>query len=99
MTGADRRNYFFRVRDLIDFLRTEWGAPDKVVRYPHPSDLEGEQGIITFTVTGWSDAGGHATLYDGRSRSCYDSCYFYEKEAAHTTTQANFWSLPCDTCL
>lgn len=92
VSGADQRKYFFRVRDLISFLKQHWGEAD-VVKYP-PSGggvLAGKQGVILFEVSGWSDALGHATLFDGKA--CYDHCYFNEPEAKYRTDRAHFWSL------
>ncbi|WP_285425162.1 type VI secretion system amidase effector protein Tae4 [Pseudomonas sp. efr-133-TYG-103a] len=90
VSGADKRQYFFRVRDLITFLQHRWGHPE-VVQYPPPSEFEGRKGVILFEVSGWSDAQGHATLFDGRR--CYDQCYFNSPEALYRTDRANFWSL------
>lgn len=90
--GADHRNYFYRVKDLISFLKHQWGAPE-VVAYP-PSGggiLAGRKGIILFEVHGWTDASGHATLFDGTI--CYDHCYFNEPGVKYRTSQANFWVL------
>jgi hypothetical protein len=41
---------------------------------PKPADFTGQQGILVFTVPLWTDASGHATLWDGRT--CSDHCYF-----------------------
>lgn len=93
VSGADRRHYFFRVRDLIKFLQREWGKPE-IVEYP-PSGggiLAGKQGVVLFEVSGWSDAQGHATLFNGST--CYDHCYFNEPEVQYRTDRENFWSLP-----
>jgi len=92
VSGADGRKYFFRVRDLIVFLKRQWGEPE-VVKYPVSGGgvLAGKQGLILFEVSGWSDALGHATLFDGKA--CYDHCYFNEPEAKYRTDRANFWSL------
>ncbi|WP_256857167.1 type VI secretion system amidase effector protein Tae4 [Burkholderia cenocepacia] len=90
--GRDNRQYFFRVRDLIRFLEQRWGKAEGV-KYP-PSNgglLAGRQGVILFEVSGWSDAQGHATLFNGRT--CYDHCYFNEPGARYRTDRANFWSL------
>lgn len=87
VTGADKRNYFYRVKDLISFLGSSWGKPE-IVKYPSPSSVSGKRGVILFEVSGWSDAGGHAALFDGHS--CYDHCYFYERETTEQTTKANF---------
>lgn len=92
VSGADGRQYFFRVKDLIRFLEINWGKPE-VIQYP-PSGggmLAGKKGVILFEVIGWSDAAGHATLFDGYH--CYDHCYFNEPEARYQTERANFWSL------
>ena len=93
VSGADQRWYYFRVRQLIAFLRQQWGQPDSVMKYPPPGggDLAGKNGVILFEVSGWSDAAGHATLWNGTT--CYDHCYFNEPGATYTTDKANFWSL------
>nr|WP_217496994.1 T6SS effector amidase Tae4 family protein [Pseudoduganella umbonata] len=75
----------------------EWNCPGRgkpeVVKYPAADGgpLKGKKGVILFEVSGWSDAQGHATLFDGRS--CYDHCYFNEPEAKFRTDRANFWRL------
>lgn len=92
VSGGDKRQYFYRVRDLTKFLEHRWGAPD-IVKYPtSANDMAEKRGLILFEIFGWSDAQGHATLFDGRS--CYDSCYFNQPEASYRTDRANFWSLP-----
>lgn len=92
VSGGDKRQYFFRVRNLIGFLQQQWGKPE-IVKYP-PSgggSLAGKQGVILFEVSGWADAAGHATLFNGRQ--CYDHCYFNEPGVNYRTDRANFWSL------
>jgi hypothetical protein len=84
---------FFRVKNLIAFLNQRWGKPE-IIQYP-PSGggaLKSKSGLILFEVTGWSDAEGHATLWNGSS--CYDHCYFNEPGVSYRTNKANFWSLP-----
>lgn len=90
--GADHRNYFYRVKDVIAFLKAQWGNPE-VVAYPPPGGgaVAGQKGVILFEVQGWGDAAGHATLFDGAA--CYDHCYFNEPGATYRTSQANFWAL------
>lgn len=90
--GADKRNYFYRVKDVITFLTDRWGQPERI-SYP-PSGggaLAGKKGIVLFEVQGWSDASGHATLFNGTN--CYDHCYFNEPGATYHTSQANLWTL------
>ncbi len=90
--GADGRNYFFRVKEVIAFLKHEWGPPE-VIPYPPPGGgiLAGRKGLILFEVHGWADAAGHATLFNGIN--CYDHCYFNETGAKYRTSKANFWAL------
>lgn len=91
VSGADKRQYFFRVRNLFTFLQQRWGKSEIVV-YPPPAEFTGRKGVILFEVSGWSDAQGHATLFDGGR--CYDQCYFNSPEATYRTDRAHFWSLP-----
>jgi len=92
VSGADGRQHFYRVENLITFLRGIWGNPE-VVKYP-PSGggaLAGKKGLILFEISGWDNAKGHATLFNGST--CYDSCYFNEPLVNYRTDRANFWSL------
>lgn len=94
VSGAQKRWYFFRVKDLITFVKQRWGKPDSILTYP-PSgggSLTAQKGLILFEVSGWADAAGHATLWNGSN--CYDHCYFNEPGVRYRTDKANFWSLP-----
>ena len=93
VSGANKRHYFFRVPDVIAFLTQHWGKPDLIVAYPPPGGgtLADKKGLILFEVTGWTDARGHATLWNGTQ--CYDHCYFNEPGVKYKTPKANFWSL------
>jgi hypothetical protein len=57
VSGADGRKYFFRVQDLIGFLKQRWGKAE-VVKYPASGGgtFVGKKGVILFEVSGWSDA-------------------------------------------
>ncbi|MEJ2669410.1 MAG: type VI secretion system amidase effector protein Tae4 [Gammaproteobacteria bacterium] len=92
VSGADKRQYFFRVNNLITFLKLRWGQP-QIVDYPPPGggSLLGKKGVILFEISGWRDARGHATLFNGST--CYDHCYFNEPGVNYSTDRANFWSL------
>lgn len=93
VTGEDKKfNYFYRIKNIIQFLRVQWGPP-QIVPFPQYGDkkLAKKKGVILFEVSGWPDAMGHATLFNGSS--CYDSCIFYESEATYRTDRANFWKL------
>jgi len=92
VSGADLKRYFYRVRNLIAFLRQRWGSPEVVSHPPSGGGvLAGRKGLILFEISGWSDAQGHATLFNGSV--CYDHCYFNESGVNYRTDQANFWGL------
>lgn len=73
VSGGDKKQYIYRVSDLIKYLNSAFGKPDKTVKNPRPSDFSGRTGILVFGVQ-WSDATGHATLWNGSA--CSDRCYF-----------------------
>ncbi len=73
VSGSDKKQYIYRVSDLIKFLKQRFGRPDKTVKNPKRSDFAGMKGILVFGVR-WSDATGHATLWDGNT--CSDHCHF-----------------------
>lgn len=79
VSGSDGAQYMFRVKDLISFLSESFGLPDKIVSAPTPEVLVGVKGIVVFEVSGWLDASGHATLWNGVG--CSDSCYFQNAHA------------------
>lgn len=90
--------FYYRVKDLINFLTNEWGKPDIKIDRPTEKDVEGKKGIIIFE-TDFSDATGHATLIKGAqlidgtrtAASCYDHCYFCSQ--GYKTSKAHFWEL------
>lgn len=73
-SGADKKRYIFKVSHLIKFLKSTLGNPDITVKSKADmSALQGEKGLVVFNVS-WSDATGHATLWDGSG--CSDKCYY-----------------------
>jgi hypothetical protein len=85
VSGADHLHYYFRVKDLIAFLRHTFGKPDAVLSGSSTTDLTSKKGLLVFEVVVWHDATGHATLWDGVS--CSDHCYFLEAK------DLLFWAL------
>lgn len=94
VNGSDRKKYFLRVNDVIAFLKRNWGQPDIEV------DTRGEnvsyqfrhiKGVIVFVVSGWRDATGHVTLWEGAL--CGDHCYFSHNNPNTKTTKVLFWRL------
>ena len=72
VSGDDRRWYMFRVAEMMTFLERTFGTPDKVANASQPSDFNQMKGVLLVRGTGWSDALGHVTLWNGQLRS--DSC-------------------------
>jgi hypothetical protein len=85
VSGADHYWYIYRVKDLIPYLKHKFGNPDKTVKNPTVKDFSELKGILVFTVDSWSDASGHATLWNGLT--CSDHCYF------PLATEASIWLL------
>jgi len=85
VSGGDKFHYYFRVKDLIAFLRQNLGKPDAAVSAQKAGTLAGKKGLLVFEVAVWRDASGHATLWDGIA--CSDHCYFLE------ANRLLFWSL------
>ena len=56
--------YIFRVKDMKDYLEGKYGQPTV---YSNRKRFEkcAPKGILVLDVPGWTDASGHATLWDG----------------------------------
>ena len=67
LTGADRRLYLFRVREMKKYLERALGVSPVSVHKDFASAFGGQQGIVAFTVEGWSNATGHIALWDGKA--------------------------------
>lgn len=66
--------YIFKVTTMIAYLKKTFGKPDYDFTEPDPSQLVKYKGILVFEVDAWSDATGHATIWDGAH--CSNKCYF-----------------------
>lgn len=92
--GADDKQYLLRVRDMIGFVRRNFGEPEKSVApsgRDATADFKGLQGVLVFSVSGWGDATGHVTLWNGAD--CGDHCYFVHDQPTVSTTLVQFWEL------
>ena len=74
VTGEDKKRYMYRVNDMMVFLRSKFGEPDLSISMPIQEAFFGLQGIIVFEGSGWRNARGHITLWNGMI--CSDYCYF-----------------------
>ncbi|MDR2991708.1 MAG: type VI secretion system amidase effector protein Tae4 [Burkholderiaceae bacterium] len=93
VSGADGKQYIFRVADMAKYLANTFGKPDKVVTgLPKKADFVGTRGLIVVQGHGWSDASGHVTLWNGTE--CPDDCHFADEDnGAFTPNQVSLWSL------
>lgn len=64
-SGGKKLWYIFRVKALIEYLTKTYGAPKNIGIGNYKQSLKGKKGIIVFEVSGWTDASGHADLWDG----------------------------------
>lgn len=95
VTGSDGKRYFLRVKDVIAFLKKNLGSPDIEMDIKDSGNVSHKfkhnKGIIVFIVSGWGDATGHVTLWEGAL--CGDSCYFTHNSPSIKTTKILFWNL------
>ena len=94
-SGSDGKWYYYRVKDLHAYLEERYGSPDIVVR-PGDSNFNSvvasNMGIIVFDVSGWSDATGHITTWDGENAG--DHSYFQEDlPSGVTLIKVSIWTL------
>ena len=86
-SSSKKRWYIYRVMDLDKFLTNNYEEADVIVNKTSSkpiSDLNflGKKGIIIFDTRGtWTDATGHATLWNGQKRlgGNYESDFYFEK--------------------
>jgi len=64
-SGGKKYWYIYRVQALIEYLTKYYGSPKIVSPGKYKQTLKGRKGIIIFEIKGWSDATGHADLWDG----------------------------------
>ncbi len=93
VTGADHKNYIFRVKQMVSFLSDQLGAPDiskglEAMR----NDFISRKGIIAFGVP-FSDASGHVTLWDGQRAADED---YFDPASRHNLPliDARLWICP-----
>lgn len=65
VSGADGKYYVYRVNDMMRYLERVFGKADKQVKSPKSSDFDGQQGILVVKGSGWANAQGHITLWNG----------------------------------
>lgn len=59
VSGADGSWYFYRIERVLDYLKVRWGRPEVVAHPPsHGGALAGQQGLLVFEISGWTDGQG-----------------------------------------
>lgn len=94
VSGKDKKQFMYRVNDMIKYLKKVFGEPDLVVKKPQKKDFIGKKGIIVFSGNGWSNARGHVTLWNGNI--CSDACHFMgsDENGSFVPETALLWELP-----
>ncbi len=84
VSGGQGAWYIYKVKTMIMYLHKVFGNPDHTFVNPTANALAKHKGILVFEVDGWSDATGHATIWDGTN--CSDACYFAKSKKAYLWT-------------
>lgn len=94
VSGADHRQYLYKVSDMMRYLEHVFGKPDKTVKTPKPSDFANMKGIIVVKGHGWKNAAGHVTLWNGNQ--CSDTCHLLADpdNGPFIPDTASIWVLP-----
>ena len=91
VTGADHNNYIYQVDGMRVFLQQTFGDPDiKEGTTARPEDFKGKKGIMVFDLH-FSDASGHATLWNGTKAIDED---FFHPRAGLTLSAVKLWECP-----
>jgi hypothetical protein len=94
VSGADHRQYLYKVPDMMRYLEHVFGKPDKTVKTPKLSDFVNMKGIIVVKGHGWKNAAGHVTLWNGNQ--CSDTCHLLTDpdNGPFIPDTASIWVLP-----
>lgn len=96
-SSSKKKWYIFRVLQLEKYLTKNYGEPDIVVKKEGSKEIFdtkfiGHKGIIIFDTRGtWSDATGHATLWNGKKRlgGNYESDFYFKNSSTVKLWKAN----------
>jgi RHS repeat-associated protein len=98
LEGSDGKDYALRKSDIKDYMKGEYGKADISTKSTDKdfdskvSEIKGQKGVVVFDVTGWGDATGHVTIYDGKG-SCGHDCYFPDSDKIkQENTQRQAWN-------
>lgn len=91
---TEGRPYILSVLGMINRLKSKFGNSD--IKYENniskfKNNISSKKGIIVFLISGWGDANGHVTLWNG-SKCIDDSNYFVPSEK-YSVKDLFFWEL------
>ena len=66
-SGKNKQWYIFRLKMLVKHLKSRYGEPEEYKPTEYKDKLKDRKGIIVYEVTGWTDATGHADLWNGKN--------------------------------
>ena len=89
VVGKDKYKYWIRVNDMKTYLGEKFGLKkDDIIEAAGGKsavdEFKGKKGIIVFDVTGWSNATGHFTLWDGAN-------LIYPGDPIHDNPSSSFY--------
>ena len=95
VVGTDKLNYALRVAEFKKYMIDTYGQPNKIAllkdKKLDKAKFIGVSGIVCFEVSGWGDATGHFSLWDGSNCSyCGDHEYF-NMVGDVRTTRISLW--------
>lgn len=103
--GVDGMRYAVRVKELKNYMKIRYSLPHKTLNATpmgviNNAPILGLQGIVAFDVTGWGDASGHFTLWDGK-KLLYDGGHDYfnlydkfDNGKVIKVSKCTFWKCP-----
>ena len=93
VSGADNAWYMYRVTEMHKFLSAKWGPPDVTAKQPAIAHFQGKKGILLVMGSGWGNASGHITIWNGAI--CSDVCHLMgdSENGRFTPIAAYLWVL------
>jgi hypothetical protein len=95
LTGGDKKEYALRKNDIKDYMKAKYGKADLITKSTDKdfdeqiSKIQGQKGVIVFDVSGWGNATGHITIYDGNG-NCGHDCYFKDAIEAENVQRREY---------
>lgn len=108
--GADNNIYYLSIYGVRNFLTSNWGNSDKPYNlrtfkdknevksfYDNEFSKFNKSGIVVMRIGGWSDAGGHTTLWNGEKKE-FEDIQMYDRATNYLNGKYNvkdfqFWEL------